>query len=290
MSWQLVISAQIVVSAIMTVFTRRLTLFDNKLFFIIGAVSYGTIAVAGFAYSLIFGGHLPHVPIGHAWLYLIAEGICIPASWLLQYKIISKLGASNAVIVATLNNIGAALMGFVFLGDRFSLTFFLGAAFVLASIVIAFRIQPDTSHHKSLSLSSKALLVGGMVAFFSIGMIAEKQAISLIGVWNYAGFGWGLQFCGALILCLIYGWREVPFVTTATVRKALLLGLITSVAGGLYIYALSLGTLSNTIVAASGKIALTTLLAAIFLKERNALGLRLIAFGLSVVGLIFLVV
>lgn len=289
MTWQSVIIAQVVVSAVMTIFTRRLALTDRKLFFVIGSLSYGMVAMMGFIYSVVFSGGLPSFPASNAWPFLLLEGFAIPIWWLLQYKIIGLFGASNAVLITMLNYAGAALLGFSFLDEPFSAGFFIGSLLILSSIFIAFWVQPDTTHHISVGLSTKVLLVLGMATSFSIGTLAEKQAIDLIGVWNYASFGWALQFICAMALLSLYGRHEWAHVTTKSVRGGLLLGLMTSVAGGLFIYALSTGTLSHTIVAASGKIALTMMLAAVFLNERNSLALRFLAFVLSVAGLLFLI-
>lgn len=290
MTWQIVIILQVIVSALMTIFTRRMALTDRKLFFVIGSLSYLSVAVMGTMFSLLFGGQLPEIPNGRVWIYLIAEGIFIPASWLLQYRIISRFGASNAVLITMLNYVGTALMGFTLLNESFSFNFLIGALFILSSIFIAFRVQPDSVHHESISLVTKSLLVSAMVVFFSLGMFAEKQAIDIAGVWNYACFGWGMQFIGSLVLMTLYGRHELTHITSRGVKNGLLLGFITSLAGGLFIYALSIGTLSHTIIGASGKIALTMFLAALLLKERNALPLRVLAFALSTAGLLFLVV
>ncbi|MBC7707864.1 hypothetical protein H7Y63_01440 [Polaromonas sp.] len=289
MSWQIVISAQIIVSSLMTICTRRLALTNRTLFFVVGVLTYGVIAVMGVIYSLAFGGGLPQILNHEAWPYLIGEGIAIPSSWLLQYKIISKLGASNAVLITMLNNIGAASLGILLLNDDYTATFFIGAVFICLSIIIAFRVQPDTAHPQTVPLHTKLGLVSAMVVLFALGMYCEKQAITLIGVWNYSGYGWGLQFLGAFMVFLIFGRHELASVTKSALRQGILVGLLTSFAGGLYIYALSIGTLSHTIVAASGKIALTGLLAAIFLHERNQLRLRLAALLLSITGILFLV-
>lgn len=289
MTWQVVIIAQVIVGAFMTIFTRKLALTDRKLFFVIGSLSYAMIALVGFVLSLLLGGGLPETPSGEAWKYLVAEGLLIPIGWLLQYRVISLLGASNAVLTLVLNYLGAAMMGFCFLDEELSAGLFAGAALIIASIFIAFRVQPDTKHRDSAALLTKILLVVSMAIFFSFGTFAEKRAIDLIGVWNYACFGWAMQFVGALGLMSLYGRKELQHVTRAGVRKGLMLGFITSIAGGLFIYALSLGTLSHTVVAASGKIAMTMVLAAIFLHERNALKLRLLAFVLAASGLILLV-
>ena len=160
---------------------------------------------------------------------------------------------------------------------------------VLSSIVIVFRVQPDSRHQQPAATLKKISLIAAMVGLYAVGLFSEKRAIDTIGVWNYASFGWLLQLIGALALCSFYGRHELSHATWRGVQKGLTLGFVTSLAGGLFIYALSIGTLSHTIIANSGKVALTTLFAAIFLHERNALQQRLLAFVLSMGGLWFLV-
>lgn len=288
MTFQIIIIAQVLVSALMTIFTRKLSLTDRKLFFVIGAVSYGVVAIMGILLSLMFNAHSISFPQSQAWPYLILEAIFIPISWLLQYKIIQKLGASNAVLTTMLNYVSAACLGFVLLGDTFSVRFLIGLVFIMASIYIAFNVQPDTKHELQTSKLVVIVLVFCMALAFAFGMFTEKRAIDIIGVWSYAMFGWSLQFISSLVLLVLYGKREIVHTTAPKVRKAMLLGFITSIAGGLYIYALSIGTLSRTVIAASGKIALVMILAAIVLKERNSIKLRISAFVLAMGGLVFL--
>lgn len=289
MTWELVITVQVLVSAAMTVFTRRLALNDRKLFFVIGALSYGVIALMGFIFATAFGRGIPTITNVEAWPYLASEGIFIPLSWLLQYKIISMLGASNAVLATMLNYVGAAITGFILLNENYTLAFFIGALFILSSVYLSFRIQPDTTHSDNSTLITKSVIVITMALFFSIGIFSEKQAIELIGVWNYAAFGWGLQFLGAIIILVFFGRHEFKHITRKSVQSGLILGFVTSISGGLFIYALSVGTLSNTIIAASAKIAVTMFLAAIILKETNSLNVRIAAFILAVLGLFFLI-
>lgn len=272
----------------MTIFTRKLSLTDRKLFFVIGAVSYGVVASMGILLSLTFNAHTLSFPQSQAWPYLILEAIFIPISWLLQYKIIQRLGASNAVLATMLNYVSAACLGFVVLGDTFSVRFLIGLVFILASIYIAFNVQPDTKHELQTNKLVVIALVFCMAVAFAFGMFAEKRAIDIIGVWSYSLFGWSLQFVSSLGLLALFGRKEIPQLSATKTRKAMLLGLLTSVAGALYIYALSIGTLSRTIIAASGKIALVMILAAIVLKERNSIKLRISAFVLAMGGLAFL--
>ncbi len=288
MTLHLIIIAQVFASAGMTILTRKLALADRKLFFLIGCLTYGVVTVAGLAFSLLFGGAWPHFPTANSLPYLLAEGVAIPAAWLLQYKIIGIFGASNAVLVSILNYVATAAMGIVLLHEAVSWKFFIGAALIIVSIYLAFRVQPDRTHHFTVSPFKSGLLIAAMVALFAVGMFSEKQAISLLGVWDYSAYGWSLQFVGVLLLYALYGGHEWAHRTSSSLRGGLLLGLITSISGGLYIYALSFGTLSHTIIAASGKVALTMVLAAIFLQERNALAIRLGALILSMSGLLLL--
>lgn len=285
MTWQLIIVLQIVVSSIMTIFTRRLILTNNKVFFGVGVLSYITVACMGLFYALLLGDIALTVPSTEAWIYLVIEGLFIPAAWLTQYKLITHVGAGNAVIVTTLNVLGTALLGIIFLDELVTAPFVLGTTLILGGVTIALRLKPDSNHASTMSFRNKLLLTLLGAVLFAIGMFAEKMAITAIGVWDYSAYGWGMQAVGALALFALFGRGEVAHIDKSLLQKGVVLGLLTSVAGGLYIYALSMGTLSQTIVATSGKIVLVVLLAALFLKERNALGYKLAAFLLTACGI-----
>ena len=287
-TWQTVVIVQVFFSALPTILARKLALADQKLFFMVGVVTYGVIAAVGATVSLTFGPGTPQLPPPSIWPYLIAIGSLIPASWLLQYKIVHKFGASNGMLIAMLNHAGTATLGFVLLQEPLSSNFLIGCLLIAVSILIAFRIQPDKTHHVHVPITIKLLLVLSMVVAYSFGMFAEKQAVTAVGVWDYIFFGWLMQFLGSLVLLMMYGRKELSHVSLKSVRKAMAIGALTSIAGMLYIYALSIGTLSHTIIATSGKVALVMVLAALLLNERNSLGLRITALMFSVTGLLFL--
>lgn len=285
MTWQIVILAHIVVSALMTTLARSLSLSNRKAFFVVGFVSYMTISFAGIVYSFIFGVPWHYLPSTQELIYILPAGIGIVTAWLLHYKIIGLLGASNAMITSMANYIGTAVLGLIILGEHLSPTFVVGGALILTSIWVALRIQPDEQHKVRVSRAKLVLIIVAMMSAYSVGMLFEKISLDNIGVWEYARFGWFMQFICAGVLFALMGRREITHISPSTIRRAALLGLTTSVAGGLYILALSTGTLSSTILAASGKIALTSVLAYVFLRERNALPLRLAALALTIVGL-----
>lgn len=289
MSWQTAILLQVIVSSGMTVFTRHLTLSVRRVFFGVGLVSYITIALAGVIFSIVRTHAVPTVADSHAWFFLAVEGLCIPAAWLVQYQLIKHIGAANAVIVSTLNVVFAAGLGIVLLDESVSWMFAVGAVLILVSMLVSVRIRPDMQHKTTLGLSLKLVLAISGAVLFAIGMFAEKKAIGMIGVWNYTAVGWGLQAVGALVLFGLFGLRELPHMNQMAISKGVALGAITSVAGCLYVYALSKGELSRTIIATSGKVAITLVLAAIILRERNELNWRLLAFALSIAGLVLVV-
>lgn len=288
MSWQLTIILQIFASTVMTLFTRRLSLSVKKVFFGVGVLSYITIAAAGWIFASTHGHGLPTVPTGKVWLYLLAEGFFIPAAWLVQYKLIGYIGASNAIIVTAFNTLSTAVMGILFLGDALNPAFILGGSLIIGGILIALRLQPDTQHHVHASLRLKLALTIAGAMLFAVGMFYEKVAINHIGAWHYAAYGWSMQAVGALGLFVLFGQKERVHITPSVIRKGVVLGALTSVAGMLYIYAVSKGSLSHTIVATSGKTAIVMVAAAIFLHERNSILRRLAAFALTVIGLGFI--
>lgn len=285
MTWQIAITLQILISAFMTVFTRRVTLSTKQVFFGVGVASYLMVALCGLVFSLIYNNALPAWPTTIAWVYILIEGLCIPAAWLIQYKLIGYIGAGNAITVSTLNTISTALLGVLFLDEGLSISFIIGALFIISGTLIALRIRPDLEHHSRPPITLMFTLITAGAMLFAIGMYFEKMAINTIGVWNYSAYGWGMQLIGVTALFILFGRKELPHIRPRVIKDSLLLGLITSLAGGLYIYALSIGSLSHTIVATSGKIAITVLLAAVFLNERNDLLLRVTAFLLSMIGL-----
>lgn len=283
--WPLVIIAQVIVSSAMTIANRKLSLSNQRVFFVVGFFTYLVVALMGILYSIVFGVDLSYTPSVVAWQYIIPASIGIVTSWLVLYRTIALVGASNAVLISMANYIGSATLGYIILDEAISSTFIAGAILIIASLWIAFSVRPDTSHKSHVPLSVKLLLVLTMVVAFSFGMMFEKLAIDTMGVWEYARYGWLMQFVCASILVAIIGRKEFIHVDKQTVNKALFLGLLTSIAGGLYILALSLGTLSGTVLASSAKITLTSLLAYVFLRERNALALRTVALLAAIAGM-----
>ncbi len=290
MSWQIAIILQIIASAAMILYTRRLSLSVRRVFFGVAVLSYVTVAGAGWLYSSVATGSDITFPSTAIWPYLLIEGFCIPAAWLVQYRLISYVGASNAVIATTLNTLATAAAGILLLHDKFTISFVAGAILLLTGVFTALRLQPDMVHKTQVSFAVKVGLVIVGALLFSAGMYAEKVVINDMGFGEYMAFGWSMQAVGALVLFALFGRAELKRVDKTAIHKGAVLGILTSVAGGLFVYAVSIGSLSHTIIASSGKAAVVMVLAALFLHERNAWLKRLIAFALSVTGLMLILV
>ena len=283
MSWQLTVILQITVGSLLVIATRVFSLRSKQTFFFSGVILYLMIFLVGAAIAIIANQSVPHPPTNPVvWLFLIGEGVFIPIGWLIQYRLIRSIGANSSVVIGILNACAAALLGIIALGDAISPSFLLGAIFIIGSSFVALRVGVSDSN--DLPIRRKIGLVAVGMIVFSIGIFCEKQAISLIGVFDYAMYGWLMQLIGAVIIFIIAGKREIVHISKRAVGRGAVLGLLTSVSGGLFIYALSQGTLSQTIIVTSSKLALTMALSAILLGERSHMWLRVIALTLASIG------
>lgn len=166
--WPVVIVAQVIASSVMTVVTRKLSLSNKRIFFVVGFIVYAVVALMGIVYSLLFGVELSYRPSLEAWGYIIPASIGIVTAWLLLYRTISIVGASNAVLITMVNYIATATLGYLVLGEEVSSTFFLGALLIVVSIYIAFSVRADTSHAAKVPLRTKVLLVAAMATAFFV--------------------------------------------------------------------------------------------------------------------------
>jgi len=92
----------------------------------------------------------------------------------------------------------------------------------------------------------------------------------------------------ASLYMIIFGRHELSNLKKKTFRQGVFLGFTVALAGVFFVYALSMGTLSQSVMVAGSKLLLTTVLAAIFYKERNDILKRMIALLLSIIGLLLI--
>lgn len=292
MPWSNIVVLQIISSSFLTIWYRKTGLVFKNQTLQISFVVYICVAICGVLISFL-GNNLsmPAMPNREAFIFIITEGIFIPAYWIIQFKLITILGAASAVVVQTLNYWTAALFGLLILGEKLSSYFLLGFIFIVIAVYLSISTNLRKSDNKKILQSlknTKVLLVLLSALFFAIGMTAEKLAIDKTGVWNYAFYGWMAQLIGASFFYFFFGQKiKHPF-NSKLLFYSITAGLITALSGFFFIYALSSGMLSKTIVLASSKIVLTSILAVYFLKENNNLLRRFIALILALFGLMMI--
>lgn len=96
----------------------------------------------------------------------------------------------------------------------------------------------------------------------------------------------GNAICWSSYFLIIFGRKEIAKTNSSFWPQALIAGLLTALAGALFILSLSKGLLSVIILAASAKVALTAVLAIWLLKERNNIKRRIAAIFITITGLI----
>ena len=132
MTWQVTIVLQVIASSLMTLWARRLTLNYKNAFYIVAFCNYAVIALIGTGLAIITSHGLPSLPTSSSYIYLLGVGIFIPLSWLLGYKLISIVGASNGVIAGLASFVITAIFGVIFLNETVSIPFIIGCVFLVS--------------------------------------------------------------------------------------------------------------------------------------------------------------
>ena len=88
--WPLVIIAQVIFSSVMTIATRKLSLSNRRVFFVVGFFTYLVVALMGIVYSIVFGVDWSYLPKAEEWRYIIPASIGIVTSWLVLYRTINQ--------------------------------------------------------------------------------------------------------------------------------------------------------------------------------------------------------
>lgn len=287
MAWHSIVLLYIVASAVLAIYTRYVSLKMDRVFFTVGIYTYAVIALTGATASILYAGGLPTLPPQEALLYIVLEGCFIPLSWLMGYRLIQRIGAGNTAISTTVDIIAATALGAIFLSEHISPSFLLGGVFIIVAAFLSLTVNASATSATHTSLQEKILLIGGRALLIAVGIFFEKKAIDMIGSWDYMFYGWSMQFLMATIVYWFFGRNERHIVTRDIIQKSLSIGALTVLSGMLFVLALGAGALSSTITVGAGKIALTLILAALFLREYNSPAKRILAFVIMCIGLYF---
>ncbi len=290
MSLNTIVLLQIITSSFLTLWYRQTGIVLKNRTLQISFFVYIWVALSGTLIALAANNFaFPGLPSKDAWLFIVIEGLFIPAYWIIQFKLISLLGASNAVITQTLNYWVAAAFGLLILGEGLTKNSVAGLLLIVAAVYLSLSTDYKASRNqlKGININYlKIMLVVAAALFFAIGMTAEKLALGKVEVWDYALYGWSAQFIGAAIFYFAFGRKRKIAINRKFMLYSTTAGLLTALSGAFFIAALSTGMLSKTIILASSKIVLTSVLAIYFFKENNDLIRRFIALILALLGLL----
>jgi uncharacterized membrane protein len=292
MPWSTIVVLQIISSSFLTLWYRRTGIVLKNQTLQISFVVYICVAFCGVLISLFANNFtLPALPSKDALIFIAIEGFFIPAYWIIQFKLINLLGAASSVVIQTLNYWTTALFGLLLLGEELSTYFIYGFIFIVLAVYLSLsvnirRLQTKASVKSFKNMKITLVIIAAL--FFAIGMTAEKLAIDKTGVWNYAFYGWLAQLGGATAFYYIFGNRKAKFISKKFLFYSVIAGFMTALSGFFFIYALSSGMLSKTIILTSSKIVLTSVLAVYFFKENNNLLRRFIALILALIGLLMI--
>lgn len=286
MPWEIIISLHVVAGATAFLYVRRVTALYHQQF-LVGLIAYYVIAVAGWILTAATIGKPDLQAAGQALPFIILQGVLIPAAWFFDYRLISHVGASSAAIAVLLKPLMVALLGILIVKESVSAALVVGGAVMMLSVLVTFSIRKPSTDSKQLPVpvSKKLFLAVGGSVLYAIGILGEKLTIDTIGVWSYTSLGWSVQAVGATLILLVFARNEITKVSLVFMARSILVGLLTVTSGVLFVYALSVGSLSGSALVASGRTALVVAVAALLFKERNRPMRRIVAFTLMLAGL-----
>jgi drug/metabolite transporter (DMT)-like permease len=138
--------------------------------------------------------------------------------WLF-FSSIRLLGPTRATVFQTLSPLAAALMAWVFLGERLTLAGWLGMG--LAAAGLAVMTQRGRGSAGAGSLPRIALVFGfGSALAYAGSSIFRAWALDS---WNEALAGAALGAVAGFLVLLLAGWRRLPAVRAQIVAQALLI-------------------------------------------------------------------
>lgn len=274
----------------MALITRAAAVRTRRTFFFSGTLLYGVIALFGMCASTIANQKIPTPPTDlTTWLFLFGEGIFVPISWLISYRIIREVGATNGVLISLFNTMLATFAGIVLVEKNWPAPeFLLGAILLIFASLVVFKISQQNGADDSRAIFANFKKAVGWILLgavtYAAGIIFENAAVQNLAPKNYIFYGWTMQFLFALMIFAIFGRREIKKIRKKSVFYSIAMGFLTSISGILYIFALGFGEFSRTVVISSVKVVIVAFLAAIFLDERDKIGWRILALILGICG------
>jgi drug/metabolite transporter (DMT)-like permease len=292
MSWQVLISLQVVLVAFATIVTRFLAR-DRKL------AGSGMAITAGWFCFLYLFGLIALTQIGgvdisafqqFGWRFA-GGGLAFALSNILVFYMFVYLDAAIGTILGTLAVIFTVFGASLILRENLSNLQIIGTCLLLISVIygtLATRHRKDRLTHVKLAIGA-AYALGGSI-FYSIATINEKSLLSHVSVGSYIFFGWGFEMLGAMLVVLSLQPRSLIILLKPSVLGwTFFLGFLRAVSGLCFMLSLIRSNNAGLVtVISSFKLIIIVLLGAWLLNERSKLPQKLTAAAIAMVALTLL--
>lgn len=284
MPWQTIMLLQNVFASIYALESRTLAKKYKKAHFQILAVTFAILYAVFLSYGIL---HIREFDLTIA-IEFLPEMLLVAslfAVWtVLTFITLRYVDAAIGTLYSVLNILAVVVCASALIGEGLNMLQFLGAGMLVLSILLIINAHVSAQRALKLRLALGLSIVASIA--FGLAITLEKHILDNVGVTTYAITGIGLQFLVLLVLALTYHRQEFRHFAKPKFRKKVaIMGLVRGGAGLLFILSLVGANNASLIGMLSGfKIILTTILAAILLKELKFIRRKLIAASIASVG------
>lgn len=288
MSWQLLIVAHNVFSAVFVVLQRRLALdFKGKYNLQVVALVHVLISIIGITWAILAKEPI-NLQKNFEFLHLyILAGLLVFVSSVAHYVMYRYLDAAIGTIVNLMSSFFIVFFSSIILGETLTGNDFLGAGLLGLAVAVIFSSR-QKKKIKSSWLKGASHAVVGAVAI-GIAITIEKYLVDRVGAVSYVPFGFGIQ---SMIL-LIFSARSMPkFLKSAKkvdLKYLVFTGIFRGLAGLCFL--LSLSRSGNAAIVGSLttiKVVLVSILGIVILKEKKLLFRKSLAAFVALIGVMII--
>ena len=241
----------------------------------------GSGAVLALVFSPLLGG-LNFAGLSKVWPIALLMIISSAVGNILYFKGLERMDASNAQVIFSSILVWSTILSTLFLGSAFSLLQLLGVLVLLVAILL---IQYQ-KNSKIFGIHSLYVLVAAVM--FAVFQVTSAELAKTISVGAYTVLAY---LGGTIIVFLVYRSRVMRDLRSLTDKK-LSAGFLTLLVGSLSLMYAVFAYLAYRVAPDRGVVVLLltsqvvvgVILAVIVLRERNAVGRKIVAGTIAVIG------
>lgn len=284
MPWQAIILLQNVFASAYALQSRSLAKKYKKAHFQILAAVFAVLWLVFLGYGAL---NYSEVSLSSAISQapLITAVALLLAVWgVLTFITLRYVDAALGILYSVLNILAVVVVATLLLGEGLSLLQSFGAILLLTSIFLTLNMKTTKKLKKNIHIAITLSIIASVAFGFAISI--EKHVLDQVGLPTYAVFGGLAQLLVFVALALVYNREQFKHFRAPKFRtKVIRLGLIRAGAGLLFLVSMVAADNASLIGVLSGfKIILTTILAAIILKEVMFMKRKIFASIIATVG------